>query len=161
MNLIDWLNYLWFAWLLKNKKILCQLCQFFICMYREENLNRRLVLFLSVTTSLFPNSSCSAKTKIKSPFDERRLLEQNKRIQKENNVPEDFPSFIREGLFQLSAFSNTLSWYVVCSNIFLNLVISLNYHLPTMLHTLLPFSWTLWNDHFIWITISIQVFRLR
>ncbi|KAK9911032.1 hypothetical protein M0R45_034958 [Rubus argutus] len=63
----------------------------------EENLNRRLILFLSVTTSLFPNFSSSAKTKSKSPFDERRLLEQNKRIQKENNVPEDFPSFIREG----------------------------------------------------------------
>ncbi|XP_048447700.1 peptidyl-prolyl cis-trans isomerase FKBP20-2, chloroplastic-like [Pyrus x bretschneideri] len=63
----------------------------------EENLSRRLLLFLSVTTSLFPNLSSSAKTKSKSPFDERRLLEQNKRIQKENNAPEDFPSFIREG----------------------------------------------------------------
>lgn len=67
----------------------------------EENLNRRLVVFLSVTTTLFPNLSSSAKTKIKSPFDERRLLEQNKRIQKENNVPEDFPSFIREGSYHL------------------------------------------------------------
>ena len=95
----------------KNKKIkLSQLCQSLICMSRaesgglshyEENLNRRLILFLSVTTSLFPNFSSSAKTKSKSPFDERRLLEQNKRIQKENNVPEDFPSFIREGLYHL------------------------------------------------------------
>ncbi|BBG97306.1 FKBP-like peptidyl-prolyl cis-trans isomerase family protein [Prunus dulcis] len=63
----------------------------------EENVNRRLLLFLSVTTSLFPTLSSSGKTKSKSQFDERRLLEQNKRIQKENNAPEDFPSFIREG----------------------------------------------------------------
>lgn len=67
----------------------------------EENLNRRLIVFLSVTTSLFPNLSSSAKTKSKSPFDERRLLEQNRRIQKENNAPEEFPSFIREGLYHL------------------------------------------------------------
>lgn len=64
----------------------------------EENVNRRLLLFFSVTTSLFPTLSSSGKTKSKSQFDERRLLEQNKRIQKENNAPEDFPSFIREGL---------------------------------------------------------------
>ncbi|KAJ6320708.1 hypothetical protein OIU76_006108 [Salix suchowensis] len=44
--------------------------------------------------STFPSYG---KTKSKSPYDERRLLEQNKRIQKENNAPEDFPSFIREG----------------------------------------------------------------
>ncbi|XP_057810539.1 peptidyl-prolyl cis-trans isomerase FKBP20-2, chloroplastic isoform X2 [Salvia miltiorrhiza] len=37
------------------------------------------------------------KTKKPSPFDERRLLEQNRRIQRENNVPDDFPSFLREG----------------------------------------------------------------
>ncbi|KAK4344869.1 hypothetical protein RND71_035045 [Anisodus tanguticus] len=37
------------------------------------------------------------KTKNKNPYDERRLLEQNKRIQRENNAPEEFPSFIREG----------------------------------------------------------------
>lgn len=33
----------------------------------------------------------------KSPFDEKRLLDQNRRMQKVNNAPEDFPNFIREG----------------------------------------------------------------
>lgn len=47
---------------------------------------------------LFPALSSSAKTKSKSPYDERRLLEQNKRIQKENNAPDEFPNFVREGL---------------------------------------------------------------
>jgi hypothetical protein len=51
-----------------------------------------------VTTALFPTQSSSGKTKNKSPFDEKRLLEQNKRIQKEINAPEDFPTFVREGL---------------------------------------------------------------
>lgn len=47
---------------------------------------------------MFPTLSSSGKTKSKSPYDEKRLLEQNRRVQKENNAPEDFPSFIREGL---------------------------------------------------------------
>ncbi|KAJ3678694.1 hypothetical protein LUZ60_002497 [Juncus effusus] len=38
-----------------------------------------------------------AKSKSKSIYDERRLLEQNKKIQQANNAPDDFPSFIREG----------------------------------------------------------------
>ncbi|KAK6918640.1 FKBP-type peptidyl-prolyl cis-trans isomerase domain [Dillenia turbinata] len=46
---------------------------------------------------MFPTLSSAAKTKSKNPYDERRLLEQNKRIQKENNAPLDFPNFIREG----------------------------------------------------------------
>lgn len=33
----------------------------------------------------------------KSPFDEQRLLEQNKRMQKLNSAPSDFPGFVREG----------------------------------------------------------------
>jgi len=33
----------------------------------------------------------------KSPFDEKRLLDQNRRMQKVNGAPEDFPNFIREG----------------------------------------------------------------
>lgn len=65
----------------------------------DEKLRRRLILFVSLTTSLFPSLSSSAKTKVKNPYDERRLLEQNKRRQRENNAPEDFPNFIREGLF--------------------------------------------------------------
>lgn len=45
--------------------------------------------------------TASAVTKSKpppnSPFDEKRLLDQNKRMQKLNNAPADFPGFIREG----------------------------------------------------------------
>lgn len=33
----------------------------------------------------------------KSPFDEKRLLDQNRRMQRVNGAPEDFPNFIREG----------------------------------------------------------------
>ncbi|KAF5469980.1 hypothetical protein F2P56_010534 [Juglans regia] len=69
--------------------------------YCDENLRRRLLLFVSVTTALFPALSSSGKTKSKNPYDEKRLLEQNKRVQKENNAPEDFPAFIREG-FQVN-----------------------------------------------------------
>ena len=45
--------------------------------------------------------TASAVTKNKppptSPFDEKRLLDQNKRMQKLNNAPAGFPGFIREG----------------------------------------------------------------
>lgn len=60
-------------------------------------MGRRLILFISFAAGLFPTSSSFGKTKSKNPYDERRLLEQNKRIQRENNAPKDFPSFIREG----------------------------------------------------------------
>ncbi len=41
---------------------------------------------------------------LNSPYDEKRLLEQNKRMQKLNNAPPDFPGFIREGtMFSLKA----------------------------------------------------------
>ncbi|KAA8520457.1 hypothetical protein F0562_014713 [Nyssa sinensis] len=63
----------------------------------EENLRRRPLLFFLVSSGLFPTLPSSAKTKSKNPYDEKRLLEQNKRIQRENNAPEDFPSFVREG----------------------------------------------------------------
>ncbi|XP_030515166.1 peptidyl-prolyl cis-trans isomerase FKBP20-2, chloroplastic [Rhodamnia argentea] len=63
----------------------------------EERMKRRFLLFLSVSSVFFPTSSSTGKTKSKNPYDERRLFELNKRIQKENNAPEDFPSFIREG----------------------------------------------------------------
>lgn len=81
-------------------------------MAREQNGNmentkrRRLLVFL-VSTGLFPTLPSTGKTKIKNPYDEKRLLEQNKRRQRENNVPDDFPSFVREGLccfFSLSFF---------------------------------------------------------
>ncbi|XP_071691181.1 peptidyl-prolyl cis-trans isomerase FKBP20-2, chloroplastic isoform X1 [Rutidosis leptorrhynchoides] len=62
-----------------------------------ESLKRRRLLVFLVSTSLFPTLSSSGKTKIKNPYDEKRLLEQNKRVQRENNAPDDFPSFVREG----------------------------------------------------------------
>ncbi|XP_021892737.1 peptidyl-prolyl cis-trans isomerase FKBP20-2, chloroplastic isoform X2 [Carica papaya] len=62
-----------------------------------ENLRRRFFLSFLVSSSLFPTLFSSAKTKSKNPYDERRLLEQNRRIQKENNAPDDFPNFVREG----------------------------------------------------------------
>ncbi|KAF5201110.1 Peptidyl-prolyl cis-trans isomerase fkbp20-2 protein [Thalictrum thalictroides] len=57
---------------------------------------RSLFLFL-VSSGLFATSSASVKAKSKSPYDDKRLLEQNRRIQEANNVPTDFPNFIREG----------------------------------------------------------------
>ncbi|KAK0583196.1 hypothetical protein LWI29_034455 [Acer saccharum] len=63
----------------------------------EERSKRRLLLFALVSSGLFPTSSSYAKTKGKNPYDEKRLLEQNRRIQKDNNAPEDFPNFVREG----------------------------------------------------------------
>ncbi|XAR63250.1 Peptidylprolyl isomerase [Bertholletia excelsa] len=62
----------------------------------KENL-RRTLLFLLLSSGLFPTLPSFGKTKKKNPYDEKRLLEQNKRIQKENNAPEDFPNFVREG----------------------------------------------------------------
>lgn len=74
-------------------------------MARDQNGNalqyknmRRTFLFLLASPSLFPTLPSSGKTKSKNPYDEKRLLEQNKRVQRENNAPEDFPSFVREGL---------------------------------------------------------------
>lgn len=66
----------------------------------NENSRRKILLFFLSTTALFPTRRSSAKTKNKNPYDERRLLEQNKRRQKENNAPDDFPSFVREGMYQ-------------------------------------------------------------
>lgn len=63
----------------------------------EENWKRRGLLVFLVSVGLFPTLPSFGKTKPKSPFDEKRLLQQNKRVQKENNAPEDFPSFVREG----------------------------------------------------------------
>ncbi|VVB06370.1 unnamed protein product [Arabis nemorensis] len=65
---------------------------------KYESLNRRRLVYVLVSSPcLFPVLSSSAKTKSKSPYDERRLLEQNKRIQRENNAPDEFPNFVREG----------------------------------------------------------------
>ncbi|XP_019159222.1 PREDICTED: peptidyl-prolyl cis-trans isomerase FKBP20-2, chloroplastic [Ipomoea nil] len=66
-------------------------------LHSEENLRRRFLLFFLLTSGISPAFPCFGKTKSKNPYDERRLLQQNKRIQRENNVPDDFPNFIREG----------------------------------------------------------------
>ncbi|KAB2068964.1 Peptidyl-prolyl cis-trans isomerase FKBP20-2, chloroplastic -like protein [Gossypium arboreum] len=66
-------------------------------LHRKENLSRRFLLFVLVSSGLSPTLPSSGKTKSKNPYDEKRLLEQNKQRQKENNAPEDFPNFIREG----------------------------------------------------------------
>ncbi|XP_062175112.1 peptidyl-prolyl cis-trans isomerase FKBP20-2, chloroplastic isoform X1 [Alnus glutinosa] len=81
--------------------------------YSDENLRRRLLLFVSVTTTLFPTLPSSGKTKSTNPYDEKRLLEQNKRIQKENNAPEEFPSFVREG-FQVKVVASEN--YIKCDS---------------------------------------------
>lgn len=66
--------------------------------HNEENLRRRHLVIILITTGISTTALPSAgKTKSKNPYDERRLLEQNKRIQRENSAPEDFPNFIREG----------------------------------------------------------------
>jgi len=70
------------------------------------SLSRRSLVYVLVASPclLLPALSSSAKTKSKSPYDERRLLEQNKRIQRENNAPDEFPNFVREGLSFYSLF---------------------------------------------------------
>lgn len=67
-------------------------------LHSSETLRRKFLLAVLVSTSVFPSLSSYGKTKSKNPFDERRLLEQNKRVQRENNAPEDFPNFVREGI---------------------------------------------------------------
>lgn len=65
----------------------------------EEKTGRRLLLtFLAGSGTLSAALPSFGKAKKQNPYDERRLLEQNKRIQRENNVPDDFPNFVREGL---------------------------------------------------------------
>lgn len=66
-------------------------------LHSKEALRRKFILTLLVSTGILPTLSSYAKTKSKNPFDEKRLLEQNKRRQRENNAPEDFPNFVREG----------------------------------------------------------------
>ncbi|CAN7135005.1 unnamed protein product [Brassica rapa subsp. narinosa] len=65
---------------------------------KYQSLSRRNVVYVLVSSPcLLLTLPSSAKTKSKSPYDERRLLEQNKRIQRENNAPDEFPNFVREG----------------------------------------------------------------
>ncbi|KAK7277164.1 hypothetical protein RIF29_18315 [Crotalaria pallida] len=66
-------------------------------LHSEKALRRKLILSVLVSTAAFPTLSSYAKSKSRNPYDENRLLQQNRRIQKENNAPEDFPNFVREG----------------------------------------------------------------
>lgn len=47
--------------------------------------------------SLADDESPRQPRRVRSPLDEERLLEQNRRMQKLNNAPSNFPGFIREG----------------------------------------------------------------
>ncbi|KAH7687591.1 Peptidyl-prolyl cis-trans isomerase Fpr3/Fpr4-like protein [Dioscorea alata] len=67
---------------------------------REGNGSRRGVLIFMIpllSSGLLASLSASGKVKGSNPYNEKRLLEQNKKMQAANNVPNDFPSFIREG----------------------------------------------------------------
>ncbi|XP_074592447.1 peptidyl-prolyl cis-trans isomerase FKBP20-2, chloroplastic [Curcuma longa] len=61
--------------------------------------SRRDLLLVSLTSysSMLAVSSASGKVKGSNPYNEKRLLEQNKKIQAANNAPDDFPNFVREG----------------------------------------------------------------
>ncbi|TVU39080.1 hypothetical protein EJB05_12483 [Eragrostis curvula] len=64
----------------------------------DGKIRRRAALtFLLASPALSVAFSANGKTKSMNPYDERRLLEQNKKIQAANRAPDDFPNFIREG----------------------------------------------------------------
>lgn len=74
-----------------------------------------------VSSGLLDSLSASGKVKGSNPYNEKRLLEQNKKMQAANNVPNDFPSFIREGnnthhpnelLLQVQKFWENLALFV-------------------------------------------------
>lgn len=78
----------------------------FVCMDRvqdsstlhpENVLRRKFVLSALVPAVVFPTLCSDAKAKNINPYNEKRVLQQNRNIQKQNNVPDDFPNFIREG----------------------------------------------------------------
>jgi hypothetical protein len=58
-----------------------------------------LLSMVSVIAEPCVAASGSGKIKVgkKSPFNEQRILEQNRRMQALNNAPDDFPGFVREG----------------------------------------------------------------
>ncbi|CAK8564807.1 unnamed protein product [Lathyrus sativus] len=67
-------------------------------LHPEIVLRRKFVLSALVTRLLFFQLlSSDAKTKNMNPYNEKRVLQQNRNIQKQNNVPDGFPNFIREG----------------------------------------------------------------
>lgn len=69
----------------------------------EEKVGRRILLTFLAGAGVSTALPSFGKTKKQNPYDERRLLEQNKRIQRENNVPDDFPNFVREGLLMVDS----------------------------------------------------------
>ena len=50
------------------------------------------------------------KKEPRSPYDEKKLLDQNRRMQKVNKAPENFPNFIREGIY--SSYLHLLIYFV-------------------------------------------------
>jgi cytochrome c556 len=68
----------------------------------EDCRNRRSLLLISLVSlgSLVSNRA-TGKVKGRNPYDERRLLEQNKKMQEANRAPEKFPNFVREGTFSI------------------------------------------------------------
>lgn len=64
----------------------------------EGTVRRRAALALLLASPAMSVAfSAHGKTKSRNPYDERRLLQQNKKIQEANRAPDDFPNFIREG----------------------------------------------------------------
>ncbi|PUZ72094.1 hypothetical protein GQ55_2G365700 [Panicum hallii var. hallii] len=64
----------------------------------EGKIRRRAAFSLLLASPVLSVAfSAYAKSKSMNPYDERRLLQQNKKIQEANRAPEDFPNFIREG----------------------------------------------------------------
>ncbi|KAG5009589.1 hypothetical protein JHK87_018104 [Glycine soja] len=90
---------------LQEKKINKRVQDSCMLQHSEKALRRTLFLSVLVSAGVFPTLSSYGKTKSKNPYDEKRLLQQNRRIQKENNAPEDFPNFVREG-FQVKVVSS-------------------------------------------------------
>uniref|UniRef100_A0A804L7X8 peptidylprolyl isomerase n=1 Tax=Musa acuminata subsp. malaccensis TaxID=214687 RepID=A0A804L7X8_MUSAM len=80
-----------------------------------ENRGRRDLFLISLasSSSLVALSAASGKVKGSNPYNERRLLEQNRKIQEANSAPEDFPNFIREG-FQVKVVIS--DGYVKCDS---------------------------------------------
>lgn len=93
----------------------------------DENSRRNVIIMTSITIGMLPASASFGKTKSKNPYDERRLLEQNKRRQKENNVPDEFPNFIREGRF-ISFFKHPSMSYFELQFVILSSSFSPNSH---------------------------------
>ncbi|KAL5658955.1 hypothetical protein ACJX0J_032118, partial [Zea mays] len=75
-----------------------------VCILSEEKevvqrtIRRRAAFSLLLASPVLSVAfSAYGKSKTMNPYDERRLLQQNKKIQEANRAPEDFPNFIREG----------------------------------------------------------------